>query len=136
MRTDFLHKLTTDLVNRFDTICLENLNVDRMLKNHNLTKSIQSASWGKFVRQIKYKSKINGKNEIFIGRFEPSSKTCGKCGYAKGDLALKDREWVCPVCGEHHDRDVNAAINIKNMALNPQALVGFEEKALEITDRG
>lgn len=134
-RVDFLHKLSTDVVNRFDTICLENLNVDGMLKNHNLAKSIQSASWSEFVRQIKYKSEWFGKNVIFIGRFEPSSKTCSKCGYVKSDLTLKDREWTCLVCGEHHDRDVNAAINIKNMALNPQALVGFEEKANDITDR-
>ena len=107
-RVDFLHKLSTDVVNRFDTICLENLNVDGMLKNHNLAKSIQSASWSEFVRQIKYKSEWFGKNVIFIGRFEPSSKTCSKCGYVNKDLTLKDREWVCPICGEHHDRDVNA----------------------------
>lgn len=134
-RVDFLHKLSTDVVNRFDTICLENLNVDGMLKNHNLAKSIQSASWGEFVRQIKYKSEWFGKNVIFIGRFEPSSKACSKCGYVKKDLTLNDREWTCPICGTHHDRDINAAINIKKMALNPQALVGFEEKANDITDR-
>lgn len=135
MRNDFLHKLTIDLVNRFDTICLENLNVDGMMKNHNLAKSIQSASWGEFVRQIKYKSDWFGKNVIFIGRFEPSSKTCSNCGYVNQDLKLSDREWVCPVCGERLDRDINAAINIKKFALNPQALVGIEEKAEEITDR-
>ena len=135
MRNDFLHKLTTDLVRRYDTICLENLNVEGMMKNHNLAMAIQSASWGEFVRQIKYKSDWFGKNVIFIGRFEPSSKTCSKCGYVNKDLTLKDREWVCPVCGEHHDRDINAAINIKRFALNPQALVGLEEKAVEITDR-
>ena len=136
MRNDFLHKLTTDLVRRYDTICLENLNVEGMMKNHNLAMAIQSASWGEFVRQIKYKSDWFGKNVIFIGRFEPSSKTCSKCGHVNRELTLKDREWVCPVCGEHHDRDVNAAINIKKFALNPQALVGIEEKAEEITDRG
>lgn len=135
MRNDFLHKLTTDLVNRFDTICLENLNVDGMMKNHNLAKSIQSASWGEFVRQIKYKGDWFGKNVIFIGRFEPSSKTCSNCGYVNQYLKLSDREWVCPVCGERLDRDVNAAKNIKQMALNPQALVGIEEKAEEITNR-
>ena len=135
MRIDFLHKLTTDLVRRYDTICLENLNVEGMMKNHNLAMAIQSASWGEFVRQIKYKSDWFGKNVIFIGRFEPSSKTCSKCGYVNKDLTLKDREWVCPICGEHHDRDVNAAINIKRFALNPQALVGIEEKVEDITDR-
>ena len=135
MRTDFLHKLTTDLARKYDTICLENLNVEGMMKNHSLAMAIQSASWGEFVRQIKYKSDWFGKNVIFIGRFEPSSKTCSKCGYVKGDLKLSDREWVCPACGEHHDRDVNAAINIKKFALNPQSLVGFEEKAEDITNR-
>lgn len=125
MRNDFLHKLTTDLVRRYDTICLENLNVEGMMKNHNLAMAIQSASWGEFVRQIKYKSDWFGKNVIFIGRFEPSSKTCSKCGHVKSDLTLKDREWVCPICGEHHDRDINAAKNIKRFSLNPQSLVGI-----------
>lgn len=135
MKADFLHKLTTDLVRQYDTICLENLNVKGMMKNHNLSMAIQSASWGEFVRQIKYKSDWCGKNVIFIGRFEPSSKTCSKCGHVNRELTLKDRDWVCPICGAHHDRDVNAAINIKKFALNPQALVGVEEKAEEITDR-
>ena len=134
-KVDYLHKLTTDLVRRYDTICLENLNVEGMMKNNNLAKSIQSASWSEFVRQISYKSEGSGKNVIFIGRFEPSSKTCSKCGYINRDLTLSDREWTCPQCGEHHDRDINAAINIKQMALNPQAIVAFEEKASEITDR-
>lgn len=70
----------------------------------------------------------HGKNIILIGRFAPSSKTCSKCGYVNGELTLKDREWMCPKCGTHHDRDVNAAANIKQMGLNPQALVGREEK--------
>ena len=135
MRNDFLHKITTDLVRKHDTICLENLNVEGMLKNHHLAMAIQSASWGEFVRQIKYKSEWFGKNVIFIGRFEPSSKTCSKCGYVKSDLKLSDREWVCPVCGEYHDRDINTAINIKRFALNPQALVGAEEKVEDISAR-
>lgn len=131
-RIDFLHKLSTDLIKKYDTICLENLNVEGMMKNHNLALAIQSASWGEFVRQIKYKSNWFGKNVIFIGRFEPSSKTCSKCGYVKSDLTLKDREWVCPICGKHHDRDVNAAVNIKRFALNPQALVAIEDKVNEV----
>lgn len=131
-RIDFLHKLSTDLIRRYDTICLENLNVEGMMKNHNLAMAIQSASWGEFVRQIKYKAEWEGKNIVFIGRFEPSSKTCSKCGYVKCDLKLSDREWVCPICGEHHDRDVNAAVNIKRFALNPQALVAVEDKVNEV----
>lgn len=133
MRMDFLHKLSTYLVRRYDTICLENLNIEGMMKNHNLAMAIQSASWGEFVRQLKYKAEWNGKNIVFIGGFEPSSKTCSKCGYVKRDLKLSDREWVCPVCGEYHDRDVNAAVNIKNFALNPQALIAIEDKVEDMT---
>ena len=98
-RVDFLHKLSTDLTNRFDTICLENLNVEGMMKNHRLANSIQSAAWGEFVRQLEYKSKWYGKNLVFIGRFEPSSKTCSNCGYINRNLKLSDREWICPNCG-------------------------------------
>lgn len=124
-RNDFLHKLSTDLVSNYDTICLEDLNVDGMLKNHKLAKSIQSASWGEFVRQLKYKSEWHGKNVVFIGRFEPSTKTCSICGYVNSDITLNDREWTCPRCGSHHDRDINAAINIKQMALEKQNLIGL-----------
>lgn len=71
---------------------------------------------GMFFRFLRYKSDWYGNNILKIGRFEPSSKTCSKCGYIKHDLTLKDREWICPVCGEHHDRDVNAAINIRDFS--------------------
>ena len=131
-KIDFLHKLSTDLIRRYNTICLENLNVEGMMKNHNLAMAIQSASWSEFVSQLKYKAEWEGKNIVFIGRFEPSSKTCNKCGYVKHDLKLSDRDWVCPICGKHHDRDINAAINIKMFALNPQALVAIEDKANEV----
>ena len=131
-RIDFLHKLSTNLIKKYDTICLENLNVEGMMKNHNLAMAIQSASWSEFIRQLKYKAEWEGKNIVFIGRFEPSSKTCSKCGYVKRDLKLSDREWICPICGEYHDRDVNAAVNIKRFALNPQALVAIEDKVNEV----
>lgn len=134
-RVDFLHKLTTYLVENYDTICLENLNIVGMMKNHKLAHKIQNASWGEFVRMLKYKADWKGKNIVFIGRFEPSTKMCSKCGYINREITLSVREWVCPVCGEHHDRDVNAAINIKKFALNPQALVAVEEKGGNITDR-
>lgn len=124
MRSDFTHKLSTDLVRRYDTICLENLNVEGMLKNHYLANSIQSAAWSEFVRQLEYKAELYGKNVVYIGRFEPSSKTCSKCGYINSELTLQQREWTCPQCGEHHDRDVNAAINIRDFALHKQNLIG------------
>ena len=124
-RSDFLHKLSSMLTEQYDTICLEDLNVEGMMKNKHLSNSIQSAAWSEFVRQLKYKSDWYGKNVIFIGRFEPSSKTCSKCGYVKSDLQLDDREWVCPKCGEKHDRDVNAAINIRDFALHKQNLIGI-----------
>lgn len=123
MRNDFTNKLSSDLIKRFDTICLENLNIKKMLKNYNLSNSIQSAAWNKFVNQLQYKSELYGKNIIFIGRFEPSSKTCHKCGYIKSDLTLNERKWICPNCGELLDRDINAAINIKDFGLHKQNLI-------------
>lgn len=123
-RNDFLHKLSTHLVRNYDVICLEDLNVKGMEQNHHLARAIQGAAWSEFVRQLEYKSEWYGKNILFIGRFEPSSKLCHKCGYINQDLKLSDREWMCPVCGEHLDRDVNAAINIKEIAFDKQNLVG------------
>ena len=135
-RNDFLHKLTTMLINsEYDTFCMENLNITGMTQNHNLAKSINSVAWNEFVRQLIYKCEWCGKNIVFIGRYEPSSKTCNKCGYVNKELKLSDREWICPICGEHHDRDVNAAINIKNMGLHPQALIGIEQKIEEINNK-
>ena len=115
-RNDYLHNISSYLVNNYKTICLEDLNVNGMLKNHHLARAIQDASWGEFTRQLQYKSDWNGDNIIYIGRFEPSSKTCSVCGYVNNDLKLSDRKWTCPQCGTKHDRDVNAAINIKEMA--------------------
>ena len=98
-----------------------------MTQNYILAKSVNSASWGEVMRQLEYKSEWSGKNIIKIGRFDPSSKMCSNCGYKNVDLKLSDREWVCPVCGEKHDRDINAAINIKKMALHPQSLSNGNE---------
>ena len=84
-----------------------------MIKNHKLSKSISDASWSEFVRQLFYKSIWYGRDIIQIGRFEPTSKKCNICGYINNELKLEDREWLCLNCGETHDRDVNAAINIK-----------------------
>lgn len=117
-RKDWLHKLTTRLIRENQTICVEDLNVKGMMKNRKLSKSIADAGWGSFFTMLKYKSEWYGRNILTIGRFEPSSKTCSNCGYIKPDLTLKDRTWLCPTCNEIHDRDINASINIKNIALD------------------
>lgn len=115
-RLDFQHKLSTEITNQYDTICLENLNILGMVKNKSLSKHILDAGWGEFVRQLEYKSKWKGKNIIRIGRFEPSSKMC-LCGKINSKLTLKMRVWQCQYCNKIHDRDVLAAKNIKNFGL-------------------
>ena len=122
-RRDFLHKLSTRLVSENQTICLEDLNVQGMAKNHCLAASIEDAAWSEFVSMLKYKSEWSGKNLIFIGRFDPSSKMCSKCGHLKDELTLDVREWTCDRCGTEHDRDVNAAVNVRNFALMRQNLI-------------
>ena len=113
-RMDLIHKTTLNLVKEFDTIYLEDLNVKGMMKNHRLAKSISDVSWGKFIDVLTYKAEWDDKQVIHIDRYFPSSKTCNKCGYVNNGLKLKDREWICPDCGEKLDRDLNAAINIYN----------------------
>ncbi len=119
MRKDFLQKLSTKIVcdNQATTFCIENLSVNNMVKNHKLAQAINDVGWGEFVRQLEYKCNWYGKNLIRIGRFEPSSKTCNECGIINELLTLKDREWVCANCSTLHDRDINAAINIKKFGL-------------------
>lgn len=116
-RKDFLHKVSNEITNRFDTICIEDLNVKGMVKNHCLAQSISDVGWGEFEKQLRYKAEWRGKNILQIGRFEPSSKLHNTCGYINKQLSLSDREWTCPNCDEIVLRDVNAAINIKNFAL-------------------
>lgn len=111
-RFDKLHKISIDLIRKYDVICCETLNVKGMVKNHKLAKSISDASWGAFILMLEYKAKWYGKTISKINRLYPSSKTCHHCGYINKDLKLKDREWTCPNCGEVLDRDTNAAVNI------------------------
>ena len=113
-RKDFLHKISDVITKQYDTICIENLQVTNMVKNHKLALSISDCGWGMFEQFLKYKAEWRGCNIIQIGRFEPSSKTCSTCGYINPQLELKDREWTCPNCNSVLDRDVNAAINILN----------------------
>ena len=108
----YIHSVVNELLTYYDTVFMEDLNVQGMLKNHKLAKVIQEVSLCKFKQILEDKARSNYKEVVFVGRFYPSSKTCHKCGYVNKKLALNDREWTCPRCGEHHDRDLNAAINI------------------------
>ena len=123
-RKDFLHKLTTKLVRENQAIAVETLNVAGMMKNHHLAQAIGDVSWSEFFRQLEYKCEWYGKTLLKIGQFEPSSKICNVCGSINHDLKLSDREWTCARCGTFHDRDTNAAINIKKFALQDQNLIG------------
>ncbi len=116
-RKDNLHKITTKLIKENDIICIENLNVKGMTKNHHLAKSIQGCSFGNLVSMLKYKAAWHNRKIIEIGRFYPSSKLCHCCGHRMQYMGLEIRNWTCPVCHSEHDRDINAAINIKNEGL-------------------
>ena len=115
-RQDFLHKISTKLIRENQTICLENLGVSNMIKNHKLAQAISDVSWSEFNRMIEYKAEWYGVNILRIGRFAPSSKTC-ECGVINKDLKLSDRIWECKSCGLVNERDVLAARNIKKFAL-------------------
>lgn len=108
----YIHSVVNELLTYYDTIFMEDLNVQGMLKNHKLAKAIQDIGFYKFKQILVDKARNNYKQVVFVDKFYPSSKTCSYCGYKKQDLKLSDRFWVCPECGKHHDRDINAAINI------------------------
>jgi putative transposase len=111
-RLDFLHKLSKTLISENQAVGVESLNVKGMVKNHKLARSISDASWGMFIDMLKYKADWYGRTLIKTGRFYPSSKICSKCGYKNNELTLDQREWTCPSCKTHHDRDYNASDNI------------------------
>ena len=116
-RKDQLHKLSKYLVDNYDTIILEDLAVSNMVKNHYLAKAISDMGWRELRTMLEYKSEWYGKNLLTIGRFEPSSKVCSNCGSMNKDLKLSDRTYICNSCNSSMDRDINAAINIKNFGL-------------------
>lgn len=111
-RTDFLNKLSTEIIKNHDVICIENLNTKGMLRNHKLAKSIADVSWSRFVSQLEYKALWYGRKLVEIDQWYPSSQLCSECGHKDGKKPLNIREWTCPVCDTKHDRDINASKNI------------------------
>jgi len=118
VKLDYAHKLTADIVKNNDIIVMEDLSITNMMKDHKKARSIQEVSWYEIVRQLKYKSEWNDRKFIQVDRWFPSSKTCNDCGYINQSLREDDREWNCPICNIHHDRDYNASLNILKQGLS------------------
>jgi putative transposase len=139
IKTNYLHEVSNKLINENQVICMEDLNVSGMMKNHNLAKSIQELSLYNFKTILQYKGNWYGRDIVEVDRYFPSTKLCSCCGYKNNSLALNDREWECPECKVVHDRDINAAINIENEGrriLNIKEKIGLsspESKPLENT---
>ena len=132
-RKDSLHKITHALTHdsQVRTICMEDLNVKGMQRNHHLAQAVGDASFGMFLTLLEYKCSWYGVNLIKIDRFAPSSKACGRCGYVYKGLKLSERSWTCPKCGTHHDRDFNAACNIKEFGLKALPSERGEDKPVD-----
>lgn len=116
-RSDNLHKVSTEIIKNHDYITLETLKVKNLMKNRKLSKSIADVGWSKFINMLKYKAERNGKLIIQIEQWFPSSQICSYCSHNDGKKALNIRKWTCPNCQTHHDRDINAAINIRKKGL-------------------
>lgn len=123
-RNNYLHQVSTKLINDNQVIVLEDIAVKNMVKNHKLAQAISDVSWGSLVSMLKYKAMWYNRQVIQIDRFYPSSKTCSNCYHLMSSMDLSIREWVCPSCGTHHDRDVNAAKNILRQGLNIMSGLG------------
>ena len=128
---DYYHKITTQIVKKYDIIILEDLNIKGMFQNPHSAPKLQRIAWRKFLEMIKYKAKIHGKTFRQVSRWYPSSKKCSNCGYYYKDLKPEETEWTCPKCQKTHDRDINAAKNIKK-----QGLIDLIDEKMNLWDRG
>lgn len=126
IRKDYLHKVSTIIIRENQTICVEDLAVKNIMKNHCLAQAMSDVSLGAFYTMLEYKANWNDRQFVKVDRFFPSSKTCSNCGWIKQDLTLAIREWTCESCGEIHDRDVNAAKNILKQGINILSGSGIE----------
>lgn len=136
-RSDFLHKISKKIVDNqnYSSFAVESLDIKRMLKNKFLSRQISDSGWGIFFQYLKYKTERDGKNFIKIGQFEPSSKTCSNCGSVFKELTLDIRSWKCECCGTEHDRDINAAINIRNFAFRSISVLREPQKLTPVEDQ-
>jgi len=136
MREDFLDKVSTAIAKQYDTIIMEDLNVQGMMRNHRVSKSLTDVSFYAFRQKLEWKAAKYGKNLVLIGRFDPSSKLCSNCGNIKHDLRLSDRIYHCEVCGLIIDRDYNASKNIRKIGLIKVGLVQPESTPVETATSG
>lgn len=127
IRQNCLHQLSNELTSRFCTVGIEDLNVKGMMKNRSLSRAISDMGFYEFRRQLEYKAMLRGGRVVVVDRWYPSSKTCSSCGHKLESLPLAERRWTCPLCTVTHDRDVNAAINLRNMAVSFTASACGEE---------
>lgn len=127
----YLHSVSNSLIDENQVICMEDLNVKGMIKNHNLAESICEMNFGAFRRMLEYKAQWYNRKIVFVDRFYPSSKTCHNCGYINKNLTLKDRQWICPQCGEVIERDYNAALNILDEGLR---IIGCSTSEFNLVD--